>query len=123
MDNEEIETLKEYTEPVNITVDGVTITWDPKSRDLVAQDSEAQAVANEVSKFIYYSAPDRDVVPATPEGPFLPATTQNLYTVVWAVESLYFDTEVSYEGDAPTMADMGLDDGDGFEEDGTPIVR
>lgn len=121
---EQEEEFKEYTEPVDITVDGSTVTWNPGESQLTPKEGEnADLIAENVSRFIYYSAPDRVTIPVTPEGPFLPATIENLYTVVWAIETLYYDAEISYSGDAPTMADMNLDEESNFDEDGNPLVR
>jgi hypothetical protein len=125
MDNEELETQKEYTERVDIAIDDSIISWDPVMGELHPVEGEnAVEIISAINRYIILSSPDTLTITATPEGPVLPATTADLYTVVWAIESQWaLDHKITYYGDAPTMADMGLDEESNFDEYGNPIVR
>jgi len=124
MDNETEDLEKEYTKPVDITVDGNTFTWDPKSESLIPKEGETvQDTIDALDKFIYYAAPDRSIIPVAGEGPFLPATTQDIYTLVWAISILFEDSEVVYDGEVPTLDDMGLGEEPDLGDDGDEIVR
>jgi hypothetical protein len=122
IENEDLE--KEYTEPVDITVDGNTFTWDPKAESLIPKEGETvQDTIDALDKFIYYAAPDRTTISAAPEGPFLPATTQDIYTLVWAISVLFEDSDVVYNGEVPTLEQMGLGEEPDLVDDGDEIVR
>lgn len=122
IENENLE--KEYTEPVDITVDGDTFTWDPNAESLIPKDGETvMATIEALDRFVYYAAPDRSIIRVAGEGPFLPATTQDIYTLVWAISVLFEGSEVSYSGDVPTLDDMGFGEEIDFGDDVDEIVR
>lgn len=124
MDIEKEDLEKEYTEPVDITIDGDTFTWDPKAESLIPKAGETvQDTIVALDKFIYYAAPDRNTIRVAGDGPFLPATTQDIYTLVWAISILFEDSEVMYDGEVPTLDDMGLGEDVDFGDDAEEIVR
>lgn len=116
---------KEYTEPIDITIDGNVVTWVPGESLLRATKGEnAEQIVTTVSDFILNLSPLGKSIEVTPEGPFLPATAANIYTVVWAIDAIYGDdSEISYGSDAPTLADLGLDEDSDFDKYGKPLVR
>ena len=121
--NEDAEDWKEYDQPVKFIVGTNQIGWYPDEDTLSAvPGSMAKEIANSVEELIMY-LDDRGYIQVTPEGPSLPATVKNLYTVVWAFNELYKDEGVEVEGDAPTLADMGIDEASNYDENGNEIVR
>lgn len=117
--------FKEYTKPIGIQIDDVVLGWNPSSEMLSPLGGEdAVLVSENIENFIKSTANYEESIMVTPEGPSLPATIKNLYTVVWAIDTIYGDdTTIKYIGDAPTMADMGLDPESNVDKDGLPVVR
>lgn len=115
----------EYTEHVDISIDGSLIGWGPVGSGLYPDDNDQDAIdfADSIRDYIYASAINGQIL-ATPEGPFFKASTLDLGAVIWAVNALYGDElDIEVTGNAPTLEDLGLDDASNFDEDGTPIVR
>lgn len=119
------EDFKEYTEPIGIQIDDVILGWSPSSEMFsLLEGDDAALVSENIENFIKATANYEDYIMVTPEGPSLPATIKNLYTVVWAIDAIYGDdTAIKYLGDAPTLADMGLDPESNVDKDGLPVVR
>jgi hypothetical protein len=114
-----------YTEPVLINMDGHLIGWHPQSEYLItdSDDQIAEDYAQSIQELIAASN-DFGRILVTPEGPVLDADVQDLRTVIWAAYDLYgSDFKIKVEGNAPTLADMGLDEASNYDEDGNPIVR
>lgn len=116
---------KEYTKPIEITIDGNIVTWVPGENQLAATKGEdADQIVATVGDFISSLSPLGKSIEVTPEGPFLAPTAANIYTVVWAIDAIYGDdSEISYGSDAPTLADLGLDEASDFNKYGKPLVR
>jgi hypothetical protein len=116
-----LEELKEYSSPVTFGLLGIEITWTPDG--LSSEPGFAREIQRSLENYLMsVSGVDLDVA-ATPEGPFLPNTTKNLYTVVWLIYALYGEEKITISGSAPTLRDMGLDIASSYDENGNPIVR
>jgi len=116
--------FKEYTEPVKFVVDNNEIFWNPQYEGLSALPGTlAREIAESVEELIVYLDDGSGYIVPTPEGPFLPSSVKNLYTVVWAFNELYGDEGVKVVGNAPTLEDMGLDEASNYDENGKEIVR
>lgn len=113
--------LKEYTEPVTFELLGVEINWTPEG--LSSESGSARNIQRSLERYLRLVSYGSSEVAATPEGPFLPGTTKNLYTVVWLFSTLYGDEKLTVSGDAPTLRDMGLDVSSNYDENGNEIVR
>lgn len=121
---DEVNEFKEYKTPVNITnrSNSILITWTPLGiLYSVLGDKESSNVVEVIKRFIDNSAVD-GYIKVTPEGPSFPATTSNLYTVMWAAYSL-LGPSVYVEGGGPTMFDLGISKDDEQDPDGNPLVR
>lgn len=118
------EYFKKYTEPVTIVVSGeYYLEWTPGQSRLGADSGPARDIAMFLDQYVYaYSNGDQQFM-VTPEGPSLPASLRSIYTVVWALLSIYDANEVEFIGDAPTLRDMGLDQASNFDSNGNPIIR
>jgi hypothetical protein len=113
--------LKEYTDPVTFELLGVEINWTPEG--LSSEPGSARTIQRSLERYLdLFSYGSRDVA-ATPEGPFLPKTTKNLYTVVWLFSELYGEEKLTVSGEAPSLRDMGLDISSDYDENGNQIVR
>lgn len=117
--------FKEYTEPIGIEIDDVVLGWNPNREGFsLISGEDAELVATNIETFIKAASDYEEYIRVTPEGPSLPGTVKNLYTVVWAIDTIYGDdTTIKYIGDAPTLADMGLDPESNVDKDGLPVVR
>lgn len=118
------EYFKKYTEPVTIVVNGEDyLEWNPGRSELSSAPGPARDISMFIERYIEAkSAGDLEIM-VTPEGPSLPASVKSIYTVVWAFLSTYGPEEVQFIGDAPTLQDMGLDEGSNFDANGKPIIR
>ena len=101
---------KKYTKPVSITVDEQSYDWTPRDGLLADKDDFTANANQQVMDLFMMDLVDAygEKFPAAPEGPFLPTTTQDLYTTVYLLNTLFADSEIDIDGDAPTMRDMGL---------------
>lgn len=118
------EYFKKYTEPVTIVVSGEDyLEWIPGRSSLATAPGPARDVANFLEQYIEAASQGSQEIMVTPEGPSLPASTRSIYTVVWALLTIYGVDEVEFIGDAPSLRDMGLDEGSNFDPNGKPIIR
>ena len=109
MIEERNDSFKEYTEPVTIVVSGKhRLTWIPGQSRLASGPGPERDIAIFVNDYIRAKSNDEPHIMITPEGPSLPASCKSIYTVVWAMLSVYEPGEVVFIGDAPTLGDMGL---------------
>jgi len=113
--------LEDYTSPVTFTLLGVEVVW--TTEGLSSEAGFAREIQRSLEKYLDTISYGTEEVAATPEGPFLPATTKNLYTVVWLIHELYGNEKIKISGTAPTLRDMGLDISSNHDENGNPIVR
>lgn len=130
---EEIDVLdKDYKEPVDFTIgsgsDALNITWTPGTdviSNLYGQDEPSQKAAEMISEHIFdlYRESPGKYIAASPVGPFLRGTVDDLPTVVYVLNTVYGDLGVKASGDAPTMADLMLDESTNVDEDGNTVVR
>lgn len=133
--NTEVDALdKDYKDPVEFTIgsgsedEKLRITWTPGT-DLMSNlsgDTEvSHSAARSVQRYIeelYVTSPG-NYIAATPVGPFLAGKIDDLPTVVYAINTIYSDFDVEVSGDAPTMADLMLDESTNVDEDGNTVVR
>jgi hypothetical protein len=117
------EELPEYTEPVQIEIDGFRIGWHPML-DTLSPDTnpDAEEFADSIEEYVSALAVN-GYIRVSPEGPVLDGTVQSLPTVIWAAHSLYNDLPIRVVGTAPTLEDLGLDVASNYDEDGNEIVR
>ena len=117
--------LKRFTEPVRIKVgDQDSIYWNPDAPETSRLTGNPDLV-DLISSYIDAKSKGSDTIKVTPEGPYLPATIDNLYTIFWAVNELFtaLEEDVKFFGDVPSLKDLGLDYASNFDENGNPIVR
>ena len=121
---EDFEDFKKYTEPVYIKVHGVgNIYWHPEADMLMPDhDPESMEMNETIVDFIDSMSRGSSEIKVTPVGPFLPADETDIHTLIWAIHYLYSEFKIEVIGPAPTLGDIGLDDEDGSEEDGSSIV-
>lgn len=101
----------EYTKPVQIKIDDQVYNWSPED-GLLADKDDVRANSNEqvIRLFLADLAEQYGgKFPATPEGPFLGTNTFDIYTIVFLLETMFPDSEITYSGDVPTLASMGID--------------
>jgi hypothetical protein len=123
MAEEIFEELPEYTEPVQIVIDGARIGWHPMLDTLSPDTNEyAQGLADSIEEFIAALAVN-GYIRVSPEGPTLEASVRSLPTLIWAANSLYSELPIQVVGEAPTLEDLGLDAASNYDEDGNEIVR
>lgn len=124
MDEENFDS-SEFTEPVVFKIDDSAVAWAPGEDFLTpVYGPNASEIVDSVRTFITQASNAGEDIRVTPEGPNLPGSGRNLYTVVWAIETLYSEREISSEGgNRPTMADLGLDEASNFDKYGNPLVR
>jgi hypothetical protein len=115
----------QYTEPVFFTIENSSVAWEPGEEFLIpVSGPKAKEITDSVTRFITLASNYGEDIQVTPEGPNLPGTEKNLFTVVWAIETLFSEQEISYKGGKyPTMADLGLDEASDFDKYGNPLVR
>ena len=116
-----MEDFKEYTSPVTFSFLDVEINWTPEG--LSSEPGFAREVIISLEQLLSALAYGVEEIAATPEGPFLPTTTKNLYTVVFLIYKLYGEETITVSGDAPSLRDMGLDPASNEDENGNTIVR
>jgi hypothetical protein len=115
--------LKKFTEDVRIKVGDLdSIYWIPDAPDSTKLRGNPEIVEI-VDAFIEFHSQRSDVIKVTPEGPYLPGTNSNLYTVVWAVTTLFRDQDIKFYGEVPSLKDLGLDYASNFDENGNQIIR
>lgn len=117
--------LKRFTEPVRIKVGELdSIYWNPDAPATVRLTGNPEIV-NILTSYIEFRSEGDDVIKVTPEGPYLPATLDNLYTVYWAVTTLFtaVGETVKFYGEVPSLKDLDLDYASNFDENGNPIIR
>jgi hypothetical protein len=117
--------LKRYTEPVRFKVGELdSVYWNPDAPETVRLTGNREIV-NIITSFIETLSEGRDTIKVTPEGPYLPATVNNLYTVFWAVTTIFdrVGETVKFYGDVPSLKDLDLDYASNFDENGKPIIR
>jgi hypothetical protein len=118
------EYFKKYTEPVTIVVFGeYYLEWTPGRSRLGTDSGPARDIAIFLDEYIYAYSNGEPQLMVTTEGPSLPASVKSIYTVVWALLSVYDANEVKFIGDAPTLRDMGLDQASNFDSNGNSIIR
>jgi len=121
--NKMADRLRKFTETVQIKVDDLdSIYWVPDAPASLRLSGNPEIV-NIVNAFIDFKSQDSDVIKATPEGPYLPGTNDNLYTVVWAVTTLFREQNIKFYGEVPTLKELGLDYASNFDENDKPIIR
>jgi len=101
----------QYTEPVKISVGEQKYEWTPADGLLAYKDDFA---ANANQQFIKLFMLDLfaqygEKFPATPQGPFLPTTTDDLKTTIYILNTFFADEEITVEGEAPTMNSLGIE--------------
>jgi hypothetical protein len=115
--------LRKFTETVQIKVDDLdSIYWIPDAPAALRLSGNPEIV-DIVNAFIEFHSQDSDVIKATPEGPYLPGTNNSLYTVVWAISTLFREQNIKFYGEVPTLKELGLDYASNFDENGKPIIR
>ena len=117
--------LKRYTEPVRFQVGDLdSVYWNPDAPETVRLTGNREII-NIINSFIETLSEGRDIIKVTPEGPYLPATVDNLYTVFWAVTTIFdrVGETVKFYGDVPSLKDLDLDYASNFDENGKPIIR
>lgn len=123
---------KEYKDPVDFVIgtgaDEVTITWTPGDNllsNLSSDTAKGLELARSAEDYIQdlYNESINDYISVTPVGPFLSGKQSDLPTVVYVLNFLYGDLGIDTVGEAPTMADMMLDDSTNVDEDGNTVVR
>ena len=117
--------LKRYTEPVRFQVGDLdSVYWNPDAPETVRLTGNREII-NIINSFIETLSEGRDTIKVTPEGPYLPATVDNLYTVFWAVTTIFdrVGETVKFYGDVPSLKDLDLDYASNFDENGKPIIR
>jgi hypothetical protein len=118
------EYFEKYTEPVTIVVNGEDqLTWIPGHHSLASAPGPARDIAIFLKEYIEAASRGDLNIMVTPEGPYLPASVRSIYTVVWALLTVYGSDAVEFIGDAPNLRDMGLDEGSNFDPNGKPIIR
>jgi hypothetical protein len=123
---------KEYKDPVDFVIgtgaDEITITWTPGDNlvsNLSSDTTKGLELARAAEDYIQdlYNDSINDYISVTPVGPFLAGKQSDLPTVVYVLNFLYGDLGIEVVGEAPTMADMVLDDSTNVDEDGNTVVR
>lgn len=121
---DDAEDFKEYKTPVTITnkSQSILISWSPLGILIPILGDDGSASIIDAIRNIIKIEELGGYVKVTPEGPSLPATTANLYTVMWAAYTL-LGPSIYVEGGGPTMSDLGISKDDEQDPDGNPIVR
>ena len=117
--------LKRYTEPVRFKVGDLdSVYWDPSAPESARLTGNREIISL-VTSYIEFMSEGRDTIKVTAEGPYLPATLDNLYTVFWAFTTIFdkVGESVKFYGDVPSLKDLDLDYASGFDENGKPIIR
>jgi hypothetical protein len=121
MDEETV--YRKFTESFDIYVDGEKISWIPGYESLVAvPGTKALKIARSIEQYIDVMSNGSLEISVTPTGPFLGADVTDPHTVIWALYSLYGDSKIKIEGDAPTLEEMEIDDEIVYGEDNKPVV-
>lgn len=100
----------EYAEPITIKIDDQTYNWSPES-GLLADKDDVKANANEqiIRLFLADLAEQYGgKFPATPEGPYLETNTFDIYTIVFLLETMFSGSDITYSGEVPKLATMGI---------------
>lgn len=103
--------MSKYTEPITIKIDEQTYNWSPED-GLLADKDDLKANGNEQVIRLFLNDLANEYggkFPATPEGPYLDTDTFDIYTIVFLLETMFPDSEITYSGDVPTLAEMGID--------------
>jgi hypothetical protein len=119
------EQLRRFTEPVRIKVGDLdSIYWNPDA-PATSRLTGNPEIVNILQSYIEFHSEGTDTIKVTAEGPYLPGTADNLYTVFWAVTSLFgaVGESVKFYGEVPSLKELGLDYASNFDEDGNPIIR
>jgi hypothetical protein len=124
---------KKYTEPVDIFIgddgssDQIRITWVPGDNggNLFGRTDSSIEASYRILDMIhqlYISSPG-DYIAGSPVGPFFAGKSNDLPTVIYAINRLYQGIKIRTVGDAPTMTDFMLDESTNVDEDGNTVVR
>jgi hypothetical protein len=119
------EGIKRYNQPVRIKVgDMDSLYWNPDAPETSRLTGNPELV-NLITSYVDYKSGGSDTLKATPEGPYLPGTIDNLYTVVWAVTDIFgaVGEDVKFYGEVPSLKDLDLDYASNFDENGNQIIR
>ena len=117
--------LKRFTEPVRVKVgDSDSIYWNPDAPETSRLTGDP-SIINLVTSFLESYSESEGMIKVTPEGPYLPATLDNMYNFFWAVTTLFdrLEEPVKFFGEVPSLKDLDLDYASNFDENGNQIVR
>ena len=95
-----------FYKPVDISIDGNTFVWKPDSDFLFPLEGRLAKEIYENLRGYLEIRSQIGAIYASKEWPSIPASITNLYAVVWAIDALYGDRKISYNGDAPSINDI-----------------
>ncbi len=114
---------RDFAEPFDLIISGERISWVPGQMTLVVDPTseKARAIKASLADFANKWCNYEYEIAVTPVGPFLVNEITDPYTFVWAANSLYGDTGIEVEGEAPTMEEMGLG-GKDYDKNKSPRI-